>query len=202
MSEYGSDDDNAGGYTLEEYNVGPSQAEQAAQEKSNIDFRMDAPPPAMGGGSMEQRFKAAGELQPPEGMQLARPPPGCCAPDGGSSHTGPKAVKADYEAAKQILRDKRMRANLERERALQPQQRVQLSDLTMTEEEKEMLKKANKGVSFASSVTFSLSCMRSDSIFVCSFCVLFQSDEDSEDEDDAAFEKYRQERIAFVQNSL
>jgi hypothetical protein len=146
MSEYGSDDDHAGGYTMEEYDIGPSHQQMQEAENAAIDFRMDAPPPSAGGGSMEQRFKAAGEMGPPEGMQLARPAPGCCAPAGGSSHTGPKAVKADYEAAKQILRDKRMRANIERERALQPQQRVELSDLQMTAEEKAMLAKANKGV--------------------------------------------------------
>lgn len=142
--EFDDNDDNEGGYTLEEYDVGPSQQQMAQQETSSIDFRMDAPPPAVGGGSMEQRLRAAGDLAPPEGMQLARPAPGCCG--GETSHTGPKAVKADYEAAKQILRDKRMRANIARERTLEPQKRVTLSDLTMTKEEKEMMKKANKGV--------------------------------------------------------
>jgi hypothetical protein len=129
MSDYGSDDDNAGGYQLEEYDVGPTQQQQNAAEVSSIDFRMDAPPPSAYGGSMEQRLRAAGDMQPPEGMQLARPSPSCCPGEGGSSHTGPKAVKADYERAKQFLRENRMRENLQRERAMQPQQRVRLEDI-------------------------------------------------------------------------
>jgi len=136
MSDYGSDGDDAGGYTLEEYDVGPTQAQQNAAEVSSIDFRMDAPPPSAYGGSMEQRFKAAGEMQPPEGMQLARPSPACCPGQGGSSHTGPKAVKADYERAKQHLRDNRMREQLQRERALNPQQRIRLEDIQRPEDAK------------------------------------------------------------------
>jgi len=219
MSDIDENDDNAGGYTLEEYDVGPTQQQQAAAEVSNLDFRMDAPPPSAGDGSMEQRLRGAADLAPPEGMQLARPAPGCCAPGEGSTHTGPKAVKADYEAAKQSLREKRMMADLQKERTMQPQKRVTQADLQMSAEEKAMLAKANKLVRTATALThcvmplsLSLSPLLSPpparvaGVFkwlLCICCVLgVQSDEDSEDEDDAAFEKYKQERIAFVQNSL
>jgi hypothetical protein len=139
-SDVDEDDDNAGGYTLEEYTIGPSHTEEVAADHSKLDFRMDAPPPST---SMESRLKEASEAAP-EGMQLARPK---CCNDPQTAQTGPKAVKADYEAAKVILRSQRMMAEIARERAIQPQKLVSLQDLSISPEEDAKLKRANKGVS-------------------------------------------------------
>lgn len=143
MASYSDDDDETGDYhndyTLEEYDIGPTVQEQEHQDVSNIDFRMDAPPPTR---SMENRLRDASEAAPPEGMQLARPDPSCCG--GASSHTGPKAVKADYEAAKQVLRNQRMMDRMRRERALEAGVRVDLTQLAMTPAEQARVKKAQE----------------------------------------------------------
>jgi len=167
-----------GEYTLEEYDVGPSQQEMAASELASMDARMDRLPPSMNEGSMESRLRMAGEDGPPAGMQLTH----STGPGGEKYQTGPKGVKADYERAQQILRQNRKFDAMRRERSLQPQKTVTAESImtpeeraaAQAEEEKQRRKRLND-----------------------------DSDEDEEDDEDrAAFERYRQQRLQFLQNSL
>lgn len=144
-ADYASDDDvddYHGDYTLEEYDIGPSVQQEEQKDAGSIDFRMDAPPPQT---SMENRLRDASQAAP-EGMQLARPSPECCAGGGpATTQTGPKAVKADYEAAKQVLRNKRLMENMRKERQITASVRVDLQALQMSPEEQARAKKAQQG---------------------------------------------------------
>jgi hypothetical protein len=185
-----SDNDDAGGYTLEEYDIGPSQQDLAAAENQTIDWRMDQPL-QMETGNMEARIRADVERMELQARLAGEEPPQFMMPSSSSSlsgasssKTGPKAVLADYEEAKKVLRGKRMMENMRRERRLEPQEQVQPQHLQPTAAELAEMRKQKLAAEAKKNRS---------------------SDEEEEEDDDAAraaFEKYKQQRVAAVQASL
>jgi hypothetical protein len=135
-------DDYNGDYTLEEFDIGPSDHQIDHKETSSIDFRMGAPPPER---SLEARLRDASDAAP-QGMQLARDAggPGGC--DGGN--TGVKGVKADFEAAKQVMRNERLMASMRKDRMLNPQPSIDIEQLEK-QKNKEIKKKEVRRVQSA-----------------------------------------------------